>query len=174
MHAVIRPAAITAILFHGAIFGFFYAWVCSTMWGLDTAAPETAIAAMQAMNGSVRNGVFAPAFFATPLVSLLTAGLCLGTASKRAALYFALAAVTYLLGGLILTMLVNVPMNENLAAIQLPLSTSAASQIWAEYSGEWQFWNQIRTAFSAIALVLAAIGLACISPKTPQAQSAVS
>ena len=44
-----------------AIFGFFYAWVCSTMWGLDQTDPVVAITAMQAMNASVRNAVFAPA-----------------------------------------------------------------------------------------------------------------
>ena len=62
-----------SILLCGAIFGFFYAWVCSTMWGLDQADPRVAIAAMQAMNASVRNIVFFPAFFLTPVVLALTA-----------------------------------------------------------------------------------------------------
>lgn len=64
-----------SLLMCAAIFGFFYAWVCSTMWGLDTADPRIAIAAMQAMNGSVRNAVFAPAFFGTPLVLAITTWL---------------------------------------------------------------------------------------------------
>ncbi len=67
-----RPSAFSvsatvAVLLTGAIFGFFYAWVCSTMWGLDDADPRVAIAAMQAMNASVRNAVFFPAFFLTPV-----------------------------------------------------------------------------------------------------------
>ena len=64
--APVRIAALTSLLFLGAIFGFFYAWVCSTMWGLDAADPRVAISAMQAMNASVRNAVFFPAFFLTP------------------------------------------------------------------------------------------------------------
>jgi uncharacterized membrane protein len=46
---------------------FFSAWVRSTMWGLHAAPPAIAIQAMQAMNASARNAVFAPAFFGTPI-----------------------------------------------------------------------------------------------------------
>lgn len=56
------------VIHGGAIFGFFYAWVCSTMWGLDAIDPRVAIEAMKGMNASVRNAVFFPAFFLTPLV----------------------------------------------------------------------------------------------------------
>lgn len=41
--------ALLSLLFSGAMFGFFFAWVCSTLWGLDAADPNVAIAAMQAM-----------------------------------------------------------------------------------------------------------------------------
>ena len=68
-----RILPLASLLLAAAIFGFFYAWVCSTMWGLDAAAPEIAIKAMQAMNASVRNAVFFPAFFLTPIVLALTA-----------------------------------------------------------------------------------------------------
>ena len=69
MSSLMRPLALLSLLLSAALFGFFYAWVCSTMWGLDMADPRVAIAAMQAMNASVRNAVFAPAFFGTAPVS---------------------------------------------------------------------------------------------------------
>jgi uncharacterized membrane protein len=65
--------SLVALVLTGAIFGFFYAWVCSTMWGLDDADPRVAIAAMQAMNASVRNAVFFPAFFLTPVALCVAA-----------------------------------------------------------------------------------------------------
>ena len=159
MYSVIRLLAITAILFHGAIFGFFYAWICSTMWGLDTTSPEIAIAAMQAMNASVRNITFAPAFFATPAISLLTAILCLIHAQRIPGMWFGAAGLVYLFGGLTLTMSINVPMNEALATVAVPNLATDAAQVWADYSAPWQFWNQMRTIFSGIALVMTAIGL---------------
>ncbi|WP_299838350.1 anthrone oxygenase family protein [uncultured Paracoccus sp.] len=149
--------ALLSLLFSGAIFGFFYAWVSSTMWGLDAVDPRVAIAAMQAMNASVRNAVFAPAFFGTPLVLLVTA-LANRRASGAAALAFAAAAVVYTLGGLILTLAVNVPMNEALAQVIIPEDRAEAAAIWAGYSPRWQLWNQIRTVASGLALLLAGWG----------------
>ena len=79
-----------SLLLCGAIFGYFYAWICPTPWGLDQIDPNTAITAMQAMNASVRNVVFAPAFFATPLVVLASALLAFSCCNRRAALRFVL------------------------------------------------------------------------------------
>ena len=155
---MIPTLAVSSIVFSGAIFGFFYAWVCSTMWGLDAADPRTAIAAMQAMNGSVRNAVFAPAFFGTGPMLLLTAGLALGAGQRRAALWFLAGGVLYSAGGMLLTMTVNVPMNEALGQTPVPDDIAAARAIWADYSPRWQVYNTIRTVVCGVTLALAAIG----------------
>lgn len=162
LRAPIAPGlALVGLLLAGALFGFFYAWVCSTMWGLDRAAPEVAIAAMQAMNASVRNAVFAPAFFGTGPV-LLLAGLAmeLRGGGRAAAALLAGAGALSVLGAFLPTMLVNVPMNEALARVALPLPEAEAARIWATYSPHWQAWNQLRTLASGAVLALAALGLA--------------
>lgn len=143
-----------SLLFNGAIFGFFYAWICSTMWGLDATDPKIAIAAMQAMNASVRNAVFAPVFFGTPLVLFVTAVLACVATYRRAAVLYTLAGLVYLFGGIILTFNVNVPMNEALALIEIPLNAVEAKQIWQDYSAPWQTWNITRTIASGLALLL--------------------
>ena len=159
MRRLLLPLALLALLLNAAIFGFFYAWVCSTMWGLDAADPRVAIAAMQAMNASVRNVVFAPAFFGTPVVlavAALASGLC---DQRRAAWCFGAAALVYLLGGLLLTMTVNVPMNEALATVVIPDSIEAAAVLWRDYSQPWQAWNLTRTVVSGTALLLCGAAL---------------
>ena len=158
MSAVARLASVTSIVFFGAIFGFFYAWVCSTMWGLDNADPRVAIEAMQEMNGSVRNVVFAPAFFATPFVGLATAVAWRRAGDRRTATWFAAASGVYVVGGLLLTMAINVPMNEDLAEVVIPTDRAAAEAIWSDYSSDWQVWNIARTVVSGIALVLVGVG----------------
>ena len=151
---ILLPLALLALLATGAIFGFFFAWVCSTMWGLDSADPRVAIAAMQAMNASVRNWVFAPAFFGTP-VFLAAAALAARVArQRRAALFFGLAGALYLAGGLGLTLMANMPMNEALAEIAVPAQAAAAGAIWADYSADWQLWNIARTVVCAVVLLL--------------------
>lgn len=158
---LVSGALVTSLVFSGAIFGFFYAWVCSTMWGLDAADPRVAIIAMQEMNGSVRNAVFAPAFFGTPFVLGLTALLASRTGARATVLWVGAGAFIYFFGGLILTMLVNVPMNEALGALDIRLDSdlAEAQQIWTDYSDPWKVWNITRTVFSGLALVCVGIGM---------------
>ncbi len=154
-----------SLLLSAAIFGFFYAWVCSTMWGLDTADPRIAIQAMQAMNASVRNAVFAPAFFGTPIVLGVTAWVMWRQSHAVSAAFFAASAGIYLVLGLLLTMFVNVPMNETLAMVEVPHSLSEAQEIWDNYSPRWQFWNQFRTITSGLSFLLAVVGLLSMMPR---------
>lgn len=129
MPGIVVGLSVTSIVFCGAIFGFFYAWVRSTMWGLDQADPRVAIEAMQAMNASVRNAVFFPAFFLTPVVLGLTAAAMRFSGRKSPALWFAAATLVYLTSGLFLTLAVNVPMNEALAAIPVPKDIECARDL---------------------------------------------
>lgn len=156
---VLKMSALTSLILSGAIFGFFYAWVCSTMWGLDAIDPKIAIAAMQAMNASVRNAVFAPAFFGTAPIMIITGTIAFSCHRKPAAKLFIAAGIIYLFGGNILTFGINVQMNEALALVQIPETTEEAHIIWQAYSPKWQFWNQTRTIVSGISLLLVGIAL---------------
>ena len=151
-----RSLGLFALTLSALIFGFFYAWTCSTMWGLDAADPRIAVAAMQAMNASVRNAVFAPAFFGTAPALLAVA--ILARNQRPAALLFLAAAITYGILGMGLTMALNVPMNQALARLPVPEDMQAAAAIWADYSPRWQVWNQVRTVTSGLAFLLAALG----------------
>ncbi len=153
----VQLLALMSLVFAGAMFGFFFAWVCSTMWGLDAADPNVAIAAMQAMNASVRNLVFAPVFFGTPVLLIITALVALRFRARLTAIGFAVAGLLYVLGAMLPTMTANVPLNEVLALVETPLDPSEAREVWQNYSGTWQFWNVIRTA--ATGLVLALVGV---------------
>ena len=154
-----RMLPLVSLLLSGAIFGFFYAWVCSTMWGLDAGSPSVAIPAMQAMNASVRNPVFFPAFFLTPVVLAITAAALIYTKQPAAGWLFGIAAVVYGLGCFAVTALVNVPMNEALALVVIPDDPVAAGRIWQDYSGRWQYWNVVRTLAAAVSLTLTGAGL---------------
>ena len=159
MKSFAHLTAFLSLLLSGAMFGFFYAWVCSTMWGLDAAPPTVSIQAMQAMNASVRNSVFAPAFFGTPVALLLAAGVAYAVRSNVSAAAFALAAVVYLFGVFAVTMLVNVPMNQALAAIDVASARDQAERLWQDYSVPWQAWNAARAVAAGVALLLTGIGL---------------
>ena len=158
-HRFEKFLAILSLLSSGAMFGFFFAWVCSTMWGLDTANPNVSIAAMQAMNASVRNWVFAPAFFGTPILLIATALVILKCGKRQVAICFAIAGILYVLGVMLPTFLVNVPLNEGLSLIDIPLEPAAAQDVWQKYSDPWQDWNMVRTLVAGFVLGLAGWGL---------------
>ena len=156
---LIRTLALLSLLFVAAIFGFFYAYSVSAMWGLDVVSPKAAIEAMQGINAVVRNAAFFPAFFLTPVLLAATAWVALRNAAKPAAIAFGLAALVYFLGGLILTMLVNVPLNEALAIVAIPDDLAEAAKIWADYTAPWQVWNHIRAVLSGVAVLLTGVGI---------------
>lgn len=166
MARVLMPMSMLSLVSTGAIFGFFYAWVCSTMWGLDAADPQVAIPAMQAMNASVRNPVFFPAFFLTPVILALTAAIAARQNRSRAAALFLAGAVIYAAGALLVTAIVNVPMNDALAQVSVPTDSAAATEIWLAYSTPWQFWNTFRTLVSGLALLLTGIAIFFLNPET--------
>ena len=159
MNNLTHPLALLSLILAAALFGFFYAWVCSTMWGLDAADPRVAISAMQAMNASVRNAVFAPAFFGTSIVLLITTVTLRASHQSAASLWFGIATLLVALLGVVLTMVVHVPMNEALADIAVPEDIDAAAAIWEDYSPRWQFWNQMRTIATGLAVLCIGIGM---------------
>lgn len=165
---ILLPLAFLALLAAGAVFGFFFAWVCSTMWGLDSADPRVAIAAMQAMNASVRNPVFALAFFGTPVFLAAAASAAWMVQARRSALYIGLACALYLAGGLALSMMANVPLNEALAAVRIPPDAASARTIWADYSADWQLWNIARTVVCAVVLLLVGAAFLRLRDSAPE------
>jgi len=158
---------ILTLMFSGAMFGFFFAWTSSTLWGLDIAPPDVAIAAMQAMNAAVRNPVFGLAFFGTPPLMVLTTAVLFLQGARPAALFMLLASLIYLGDVLIVTVAVNVPTNEALAAL-VPGAGGSAARQWQAYSAPWQRANLVRTCASGGALFLAAMALRFLHYGRPQ------
>lgn len=154
-----------SLIMVGAMFGFFYAYIASGINGLSTMPADRAIDAMNAINIAVRNPIFFPLFFLTPFACFIAAGFGWFSSAKPAAVLIATAGVVYLLGGLILTAQINVPMNDALKLVDTAtLTPQQAAQVWDDYASDWSFWNAVRTGFTGISLLF--VGLAIYrSPK---------
>src|SRR4028118_2382281 len=114
--SVARPLTLTlATLTTGLISGFFYAYASSVTLGHALLPDEQYIETMQAINATVRNGVFAFSFFGA--VGSLLPPLAVHAPRSRSFILVALAAVLYIGGGFMVTFLINVPMNEELARV---------------------------------------------------------
>jgi uncharacterized membrane protein len=141
-----------ATLTTGLISGFFYAYACSVTLGLALLPDGQYVEAMQAINATVRNGLFAFGFFGAALSLLLALVAHAPRPRSRRFVLIALACVLYIGGGFMVTFLVNVPMNEELARVGEARPVVLA-QVRAGYEGPWNFWNGVRTVFSSLAFV---------------------
>jgi len=152
----------SATLTTGLVAGVFYAHAVSVNLGLAAQPDTDYVAAMQAINERIQNPLFFLSFFGAAL--FLLAALAahyrrLQRSSGRFRL-IALACALYIGGGFLLTVFVNVPMNEELAQVSAGASPGELASARAAYEGVWNFWNGVRTVFSILAF-LALVG-ACL------------
>ncbi len=144
-----------SLLNFGLMAGFFYAYSVTVMPGLDDSAPETAVAAMQGINRVVRNPVFFATFFGGAFLPLLAGVVAYMRGQGGAAALIGVAGVAYLLGVVVFTAQIHVPMNDALAQITAP----ASSSVWANYAPDWTFWNHVRGGICLVCLALSAEAL---------------
>lgn len=144
----------------GLIAGVYYAFGVSVNLGMARQPDATYVAAMNAINDRIENPLFFFSSFGAALFPL--AMLACYYRRPRGARFrlVLLASVLYFGGSFLLTSFVSVPMNEALAHVGRGASTAELARARADYEGPWDFWNWVRTAFSALAF-LALIG-ACL------------
>ena len=154
-----RILLLITLLLAGLHAGFFFAWSFTVMNGLDAAAPEVAIQAMQAMNANVRNAPFAVVFFGAPLAAAISTGALLIAGQRRRGLV-ALLGLAGLAATVGITAGLHVPWNEALAVAVVPGTDDAAAGLWQDYSDPWTAWNHLRFATSLAGTAFLAIAFA--------------
>jgi uncharacterized membrane protein len=138
-----------ALLTSALMAGFFFAYSVSVMRGLDATDPLAATLAMRNINALIRTPLFFFAFFGALGLPLLAALV----APRRSVMLLALGgALAYGLGAFLVTVTVNVPMNDVLAAAT-PTADNA-TLLWRGYSPRWTLWNHVRTVTSVVAFAL--------------------
>ncbi|MFT3917601.1 MAG: DUF1772 domain-containing protein [Anaeromyxobacteraceae bacterium] len=138
--------------------GVFLAFSLFVMRGLEALRPEDGAAAMRAINAAALRPPFMALFFGTALACAGVVALGLfGHGPHRGPLAIA-GALVYLAGGLGVTALRSVPMNERLAAT--PPGTAEAAALWTRFLALWTLWNHVRAVAAALAAVLLGLALA--------------
>lgn len=148
-------AAFLNLVLLAAVFGVFFTYSNSVVPGLDNADPETAVAAMRAMNIAIINPPFLATFIGPVITSAATGFLLLGLDEDTPAYLSLAAAVIYLVGCHVITGRINIPLNN---ALENSTSTDWR-QRWADFSPRWRRWNTVRTLSSGAALILCGVSL---------------
>lgn len=150
---------LAASLGTGLIAGTFFAFSSFVMGALGKLPPATGIAAMQSINIVVINPLFMAVLFGSGLLSLYLGYDAWKHWGEAGSALIAFAALCYVVGTLAVTMVLNVPLNNALAAVQ-PGSTDG-HQLWSVYLDRWTLWNHARglAAFAASGLYVWALRL---------------
>ena len=157
MDQLIPVVGTMALLGSALVGGIFFAFSSFIMKALAGVPSAEGIGAMQSINVVVINPWFLGAFFGTAVLSLVAGGFALADWGSPSASLFLGGALFYLVRTILVTMLGNVPLNNQLAAV--PATDPAARDVWEHYLGRWTMWNHVRTAAAMVAALLYTLGL---------------
>lgn len=141
-------ATTVSIVGCGVTAGVLLAFSVSVMPALRHQPPSTAIASMQQMNVDIVSPVFMMFFLGSAAAATVAAAASIRS-GHDAKLLIALGAALFVIGCVGVTIAVNVPMNDALAAVD-PGSSSGA-QLWSDYLTKWTRWNNARTVAAVAA-----------------------
>ena len=163
-----------ATILMGLIAGFFYAYSCSVMIGLRHTDDRTFVLSMQWINATVRNAGFAPSFFGALLLSAVATVVVM--VRRRPGRWLIAGACSLYAAAFIVTVAINVPLNNRLAKAGLPSDPNQLSAIRANFESTWVHWNIVRTSLSTCALValVAAITVRHYGPPLRSASNCVA
>jgi uncharacterized membrane protein len=142
-----------ATLTTGLIAGVFYAYAVSVNLGLAAQPDASYVATMNAINERIENPLFFASFFGAVL--FLLAALAAHSSRPRSGRFWlvALACAFYIGGGFLVTVFVNVPLNEELTRVASDASAGELGRARAAYEDPWDFWNDVRAVSSVLAFV---------------------
>ena len=132
--------------------GVFFAFSTFIMKGLGRVPAERGMAAMQGINVAAITPAFMTALFGTALSCIALGVVALADWRSPRSTFMLGAAVLYVGGVVVVTVVCNVPRNDALAAAD-PASPEGA-RVWADYLVTWTQWNHVRTASALVAAAL--------------------
>lgn len=155
MSGIITVIIVAAITGAGLVTGLLFAFSNFVMKALADLTSDKGMFAMQRINEIIINPVFLVLFLGTPIlcsVIAVNSGLKI---NEPGSMFLLVGALAYLIGPFGITVLFNVPLNNQLARAEVP----DADDIWPMYQEKWQRWNHIRTYIGVVSIVFLAMGL---------------
>ena len=139
------------------IAGVYFIFSASVMTSLSRADAETAVRVFNLMNEDIVRSLFIPLFLATSLTAALLALLSIVRWGDPGSTLILVGSFVYLAGMFVVTVAVNVPLNDGLARVDPSVAGVAA--VWARFAEAWVLWNHVRALASIFACVLFTVAL---------------
>jgi uncharacterized membrane protein len=137
---------LVTLVLHGTLAGLYYAFSMSVMPGLRAVDATAAGEAMSGINRKIQTPWLFVPFLGAPVAALVAGFLASGEAAPW---YFAAAGVN-LVGSLVVTAAINVPLNNALDAGRIT---------FGDYAPRWTAFNTVRAVATVASLVLVGVAL---------------
>ncbi|ASK32644.1 hypothetical protein CEY12_01965 [Chryseobacterium sp. T16E-39] len=142
--------------------GLFYAYSCSVILGLGKLSDVEYLKAMQSINREILNPVFFLSFMGT--AAMLPIATFVFRAHHPVFILLLLASIVYLIGVFGVTIVGNVPLNDQLDQFDIGNATVEAIRKMRDvFENRWNFLNHIRAVCSTMSIIL--VICACIWSK---------
>ncbi|GAA2454164.1 DUF1772 domain-containing protein [Actinomadura vinacea] len=133
-----------SVITTGLIAGLFFGWVCSVMPGLGRGSDRAFVETMQHVNRAIINGWFMLPFVGSiPLIALVAVLAWRG--QGRPALPWIIAGLVFYIVAFLVTMLANVPLNDELDRAGDPARIADLAAVRERFERPWVTWNIVRT-----------------------------
>lgn len=149
MNLLVYIGSVIGVLGSALVGGIFFAFSSFIMKALARLSAAEGVAAMQSINIVVINPAFLSVFFGTAVLSVGAAVFALSDPGRLSSIFLLSGAACYFVGTFLVTILGNVPLNDQLAAIST--TDPDAADIWARYLDQWTKWNSARTVAAIVA-----------------------
>lgn len=145
----------------GIMSGFIVAFAIAIMPGLNQTGSLSAVHSMNAINHAIGGSpLFFILFWGTGLLHIVWLVIVLKNLKIPFAWLVICAAGIYLCGVLFVTLRLNVPLNKEMAVLDLTISRN--DLLAGDILERWIFWNQMRAVSSLMSVLLLAIYLRAI------------
>lgn len=123
--------------------GLLFAFSVSVIPGLRRLPASQGITSMNSFNDAILNPVFLLVFLVASAASLGMAVSAPFTWHQPGAIWRLVGGLLFFVGVFVVTMGINVPLNDALAAVDV--HSAEGVKVWDHYLATWTVWNHIRT-----------------------------
>jgi uncharacterized membrane protein len=148
-----------AVVLTGLSAGLFYAWSVSVIPGTQKITDAAYLETMQNINRAILNPAFFLIFFGS-ICFLSMASIYEFHASKVTFWLLLGSSIFYLIGTVGVTALGNVPLNEQLDALELAkMDTNKMAEFRKFFESNWNRLHLIRTVFAMVSFILSVMAV---------------
>ncbi|WP_299107676.1 anthrone oxygenase family protein [uncultured Tenacibaculum sp.] len=146
------------VLLNALATGFFFVWSVSVILGTKKTGDLTYLETMQSINKEILNPAFFIVFFGSLITLLITTYMQFNY--KPMFWFVLISALTYLIGTFGITAFGNVPLNNELEALNLDkLDITQLKNFRNYYESKWNLYHTLRTIASMTSFILLLVAI---------------